>query len=45
MVCRPCYEGNHDGWSPLFEATLERHLKDLGLPMGGRNAAGFYPRD
>lgn len=45
MVCRPCHEGNHDGWSPLFEAKLERHLEERGIPLPARNTTQLYPRE
>ena len=43
-VCKPCFEGNWDGWAPHFEQTLEAHLKAKGIPFPRRNAAGYYPR-
>lgn len=43
-VCKPCFEGNWDGWAPHFEQTLKAHLKAKGIPLPRRNAAGHYFR-
>jgi hypothetical protein len=44
-VCRICYQGNWDGWSPGVEAKLRPHLAAEGLPIPDRNAKDWLPRD
>lgn len=44
-VCRPCYEGNWDGWAPDYEEKILNHLKNKGLPVPERNSKGWLPRD
>ncbi|RZA34250.1 MAG: hypothetical protein EOP92_16690 [Lysobacteraceae bacterium] len=45
IVCRNCFQTNHDGWAPMHEEAFENHLalKDIRLPA--RNAQGWYPRE
>jgi len=44
-VCRMCYEGNWDGWSPQYEQKIIAHLKENNLPIPERNENGLLPRD
>lgn len=44
IVCRTCWDGNWDGWNPRYEAKLETHLKQRGIPLPERNEKGLYPR-
>lgn len=44
-VCRPCWGGNWDGWTPRHESKLLARLRELSLPIPTRNAAGYLPRD
>ena len=41
-VCKGCYDGNWDGWSPLNEKLLVAHLKKKGLPVPKRNEKGGF---
>jgi len=44
-VCKGCYDGNWDGWSPDHEAKLLSHLKEKGLSAPERNNIGLLPRN
>lgn len=44
MVCRACWIGNWDGWSPEWDERLETHLSARGIPLPERNRNGCYPR-
>ena len=44
-ICRMCYDANWDGWAPLWEEQLIRHLKEKGLEIPERNEKGWLPRD
>jgi hypothetical protein len=44
VVCRGCYEGNWDGWSPSDEKQLIEHMQKIGKPMPPRNSKGWFPR-
>jgi hypothetical protein len=44
-VCKPCYDGNWDGWGSDHETKLLFHLKEKGLPVPERNKNGLLPRD
>ena len=45
FCCDTCWEANWDGWSPIYEARLLKHLKQKGLPVPQRNEKGWLPRD
>lgn len=42
-VCRDCYLGNHDGWSPEAEKRILPHLQENGIEEPERNSKGFLP--
>lgn len=44
-VCGTCYQSNAEGWGPTVEDAFVRHLEGKGIPLPGRNADGWYPRD
>lgn len=43
-VCLTCWQGNRDGWAPSLEARVIEHLKNEGIKIPERNAAGALPR-
>ena len=43
-VCRGCWDANHDGWAPWFEAKLIAHLTAEGIQLPERNAIDLLPR-
>lgn len=45
MVCNACYQGNWDGWAPLRENAVTKHLRAAGAPLPARNSNGLLPRD
>ena len=44
-VCRSCYNGNWDGWAPVYEGRFLGHLSERGVEFPKRNGAGWLPRD
>ena len=44
-VCLTCYGANWDGWAPIWEPRILKHLEAKGLPVPRRNSAGWLPRD
>lgn len=44
-VCESCYKANWDGWAPHLEDAITAKLRENGLPLPSRNAAGLLPRD
>ncbi len=44
-VCKLCYDGNWDGWTPHYEGKILSHLEAKGLPIPERNENGLLPRD
>lgn len=44
LVCRGCWNANHDGWAAHLEEKVTAKLKE-GLPLPTRNAKGWLPRD
>ena len=45
LVCRSCYDGNWDGWSPVHERSILASLSDRGIAPPPRNANGWLPRE
>ncbi len=45
FACDVCWNGNHDGWAPQYEARLKAHLERQGLPEPERNRANLLPRE
>ena len=44
-VCKNCYKGNWDGWSPALESKILAYLKKEGINPPNRNKKGLLPRD
>ena len=44
MLCRICYEFNHDGFSPNWDQKLLDRAKVRGFSLPEKNANGYYPR-
>jgi hypothetical protein len=44
-VCKPCWDGNWDGWAPHLEKRLISHIEKNGLPVPERNSKGWLPRE
>lgn len=44
-VCTTCYSANWDGWAPVYEPEILKHLKAEGIVVPLRNAGGWLPRD
>lgn len=44
MVCDTCYNANWDGWAPLREPGIIKHLEGKGIPIPKRNSKGWIPR-
>lgn len=45
LVCQNCYDGNWDGWAPVFEERILKHLNEESIAEPSRNSKGFLPRD
>ena len=43
-VCSGCYSANWDGWGPMFEEKILKHLEENGLPVPARRG-DWLPRD
>ncbi len=43
-VCKTCWDGNWDGWSPEAEIVIQKHLEVKGLEVPLRNEKGWLPR-
>lgn len=44
-VCDACCKVSWEGWNPHAEELLVRHLRNKGVDVPGRNAAGLLPRE
>lgn len=44
-VCQTCYRANWDGWAPIWEPKIVKHLQDKGVPIPSRNSGGWLPRE
>lgn len=44
-VCKTCYEGNWDGWSPTYEKQIISYLNENAIPIPERNSKGLLPRN
>lgn len=44
-VCNTCYVCNLQGWAPLYEQKLVKHLEQRGIELPARNPNGLFPRD
>ena len=45
MCCNSCWRSNEDGWGPIHEPALLKHLAHKGLPEPIRNTKGWLPRE
>lgn len=45
MVCRSCYNGNHDGWALHHEERILEHLEEYGIEEPDRLENGLLPRE
>lgn len=43
FCCKPCYDGNWDGWNSSREGVLLARLKELGIKPPPRNEDGLLP--
>ena len=44
-VCKICYSANWDGWRPMIESKILRHLEAEMIPVPERNSGGYLPRE
>jgi hypothetical protein len=44
FCCRPCWDGNWDGWGPRAEPRIVNILMQNALPIPNRNKSGWLPR-
>ncbi len=45
LLCKSCYDGNHDGFAQHSEKKLQMIFEAKGIPMPARNAKDLIPRD
>ncbi|MBI9080163.1 MAG: hypothetical protein JEY79_10545 [Pseudodesulfovibrio sp.] len=44
-VCRTCYDGNGDGWSPQYEDQFLARIEELDIEEPERNDNDLLPRE
>ena len=42
-TCQTCLANNHDGWAPIYQKKILKHLEDNNRDIPERNESGWLP--